>query len=81
MGAGFFELLGAAGGPSALALGLFYLLMRRDMQEVRRDIADLREQERICQERRQEVEDHLHGRITEVATNLAHLRGKVNGGG
>lgn len=74
-------LLGSAGGPSALALAVFYLLIRRDLREVKEDVRDLREDHRVCQTERRHEEANLHGRCTANETELARLKGRLNGGG
>ncbi len=72
-------LLGSAGGPSALALGIFYLLIRRDLREVQDDVRDLREEQRACQSERRREEAGIHSRITDVQQRLAYQEGKRNG--
>jgi hypothetical protein len=73
--------IASTGGPSVLALTAFYLLLRRDMREVKEDVRDLRDDHRTCQQERRASETELHGRCTANATELARLKGRMNGNG
>lgn len=71
--------IASAGGPSALAVWAFYLLLRRDLREVQGDIRDLRDDYRSCNTERRASEAELHDRCTANATELARLKGRLNG--
>jgi septal ring factor EnvC (AmiA/AmiB activator) len=75
----FIQLLTAAGTPSALAVGAVYLLMKKDLKNVRQDVAELKQEVRHCKEERCRVESVLHDRITENAKITERLRGRMNG--
>ena len=75
----FIQLLTAAGSPAVVAVGAVYFLMKKDLKEVRRDVAELKEEARHCKEERCRSEAVLHGRVTDTQTNLANLKGRVNG--
>ena len=86
----FWGVLGAAGGPPAVVSAIVYLLLRKDILAIKDKLTSMDEREKACMERRVQVENTIneritsvehttHDRITKVATELAHLRGKVNG--
>ena len=72
----FLSIIAVAGGPSAsaIALACFYLLTRRDLAEVRREIARVEREHKACCKMRAENEKELHGRVTSLATAQAALK-------
>lgn len=75
----FIQLLTAAGSPAVVAVGAFYFLMKRDLKELRQDVAEIKEEARHCKEERCQSERILHDRVTKNQTNLANLKGRMNG--
>lgn len=78
-GADFLSLLGASGGPSVVALGAFYLLMRHELRDVKDDIREMRKEHKDCHDKRAETEETLHGRCTENAKDIERIKGRMNG--
>lgn len=77
----FISLLGATGGPSVVAVGAFYLLIRHEMKGVKENIREMRKDHAKCQDKRVEVEEAIHDRVTKNQTTISRILGVLNGNG
>ncbi len=68
-----------SGGSPALCMAFLWLWQRRDREELREDIREIKAAIPLCQKERRREEADLHGRITGIQDRLAYLEGKRNG--
>ncbi len=67
------------GGSPWLALLVFWQWARRDYQELKGDVKEIKATIPVCQAERRKEEADLHGRITGVSGEVSYLKGRCNG--
>ena len=71
--------LAYSGGPAVLALGAVVLVVKKDLRYFGDRLATLMTDHKECQNKREETEQIIHARVTDLSSRTARIEGKMNG--